>query len=169
MSARATVGGIAASAAIIVIAWQAGQSNSVSTGSVSASGTGAATTSPGTSTSTSTTSPSTSGSASPSAAPSSSTSTTSVSGTFTGSAIQTRYGNMQVEIVVASGKITDVKVLQSTNREQRSVEISSQADPILRSEVLQAQSANVQMVSGATYTSDGYLQSLQSALDKAKL
>jgi len=76
---------------------------------------------------------------------------------------------MEVAIVVSSSKITDVKVLQATDSGQRSVQISSYADPVLRTEVLQAQSANVQMVSGATYTSDGYLQSLQSALDKAGL
>ena len=74
---------------------------------------------------------------------------------------------MQVALVVSGGKVTDVKVLQSTNFAQRSVQISSYADPILRGEVIQAQSANVQMISGATYTSDGYLQSVQSALDKA--
>jgi uncharacterized protein with FMN-binding domain len=74
---------------------------------------------------------------------------------------------MQVAVVISGGKITDVKVLQETNRGGRSVEISNQADPMLRSEVLKAQSANVSTIGGATYTSDGYLQSLQSALDKA--
>jgi uncharacterized protein with FMN-binding domain len=72
-----------------------------------------------------------------------------------------------VEVVISGGKITDVKVLQATNREGRSVEISNRADPLLRSEVLQAQSVNVSTIGGATYTSDGYLQSLQSALDQA--
>jgi uncharacterized protein with FMN-binding domain len=76
---------------------------------------------------------------------------------------------MQVEIVVAGGKITDVKALQVTNRGGRSVQISNYAVPILRKEVLAAQSAKVSSVGGATYTSDGYLQSLQSALDKAHL
>ena len=76
---------------------------------------------------------------------------------------------MQVEIVVTNGKITNVKTLQETNRGGRSVEISNYAVPILRKEVLAAQSANVNSVGGATYTSDGYLTSLQSALDKAKL
>jgi uncharacterized protein with FMN-binding domain len=76
---------------------------------------------------------------------------------------------MQVEIVVVNGKITDVKALQVTNQGGRSVEISNQAVPILRSEVLAAQSAKVSSVGGATYTSEGYLSSLQSALDKANL
>jgi uncharacterized protein with FMN-binding domain len=76
---------------------------------------------------------------------------------------------MQVEIVVSGGKITDVKALQVTNMGGRSVEISNYAVPILRKEVLAAQSANVSTVGGATYSSEGYLSSLQSALDKAKL
>jgi uncharacterized protein with FMN-binding domain len=76
---------------------------------------------------------------------------------------------MQVEIVVSEGKITDVKTLRETNQGGRSVQISNYAVPILRKEVLAAQSANVDSVGGATYTSDGYLSSLQSGLDKAGL
>jgi uncharacterized protein with FMN-binding domain len=89
-------------------------------------------------------------------------------GTYSGAVEETRYGPVQVEIVVSGGKITDVKALQLTNAEQRSVEISNEAAPVLRSEVLAAQSASVATVSGATFTTEGYLTSLQSALDKAK-
>jgi uncharacterized protein with FMN-binding domain len=89
-------------------------------------------------------------------------------GTYTGNTVTTEFGPVQVQVVVAGGKLTDVKALQLTNAEQRSVDISNQAAPILRSEVLKAQSASVATVSGATYTTDGYLSSLQSALDKAK-
>jgi uncharacterized protein with FMN-binding domain len=92
-----------------------------------------------------------------------------VTGTFAGSTVQTRFGPVQVEIVVADGKITNVKALQLTNDGGRSVQISNYAAPILRKEVLSAQSANVSSVGGATYTSEAYLSSLQSALDKAKL
>jgi uncharacterized protein with FMN-binding domain len=74
---------------------------------------------------------------------------------------------MQVAAVLSGGTITDVRVLQETNQGGRSVQISNYADPMLRQEVLQAQSANVSMIGGATYTSEGYLMSLQSALDKA--
>jgi uncharacterized protein with FMN-binding domain len=88
-------------------------------------------------------------------------------GTYTGKTVTTDYGPVQVQVVVTGGKITDVKALQLTDAEQRSVEISNQAAPILRSEVLKAQSASVATVSGATYTTDGYLSSLQSALDQA--
>ncbi|QWT25239.1 FMN-binding protein [Subtercola sp. PAMC28395] len=83
--------------------------------------------------------------------------------------ISTRYGTIQVQITVNSGKITDVTALKLTDDGGRSVQISARAAPVLRSEVLSAQSANVASVSGATYTSDGYLQSVQSALDQAGL
>ena len=89
-------------------------------------------------------------------------------GTYQGAVEQTRYGPVQVEVTVAGGKITEVKALQLTNADPRSEQISNQAAPILRSEVLKAQSASVATVSGATFTTDGYLTSLQSALDKAK-
>jgi uncharacterized protein with FMN-binding domain len=90
------------------------------------------------------------------------------SGTYTGANEQTRFGDVQVEITVSNGTITDVKTVVLTGNEGRSDQINSQAAPILRSEVLSSQSANVASVSGATYTSDAYLASLQSALDKAK-
>lgn len=79
------------------------------------------------------------------------------------------YGDVQVEIVVNSGKITNVKALHLTDQGGRSVYISNQAAPILRSQVLAAQSVQVNGVSGATYTTDGYLSSVQSAIDKAGL
>lgn len=91
----------------------------------------------------------------------------SQSGTFPGSVVSTQFGNVQVSVTIANGMITDVTPLQLTNRGGRSVAISNQAAPILRSEVLAAQSARVQNVSGATYTTGGYLQSLQFALDAA--
>lgn len=94
---------------------------------------------------------------------------TGTSGTFTGAAAQTRFGNVQVQIRVADGTITDVMALQLTDRDQRSVSISNRAAPVLRQQVLTAQSASVQGVSGATYTTDGYLSSLQSALDQVGL
>ncbi len=92
---------------------------------------------------------------------------TAASGTFTGSSVSTRYGDVQVQIVVAGGTITDVKALRLTDADGRSVQISNRAAPLLRSEVLSSQSARVSSVGGATYTSDAYLGSLQSALDQA--
>jgi uncharacterized protein with FMN-binding domain len=90
-------------------------------------------------------------------------------GTYDGELVQTRFGTVQVQITVKAGQITDVTALKLTDAEGRSVQISNYAAPILRSEVLQAQSANVQTVGGATVTSDAYLTSLQAALDAANL
>lgn len=86
---------------------------------------------------------------------------------FTGSSIHTPYGDVQVRITVNSGKISAVDPLQVPNDRRRSVEISGYAVPQLVQETIDAQSANIDMVSGATYTSEGYQQSLQNALDKA--
>lgn len=88
-------------------------------------------------------------------------------GTFTGQPADTRYGAVQVAITVSGGRITDVQVPQSPSQNRRDTQINGQALPVLVSETTDAQSANIQMVSGATYTSDGYVQSLQSALDQA--
>ena len=104
----------------------------------------------------------------------SSGSTTGASGsttksTFTGNNISTRWGPVQVKITVASGQITAVDMLAYPYDNPRDQQISSQSLPILISETMDAQSAQIDMVSGATYTSDGYIQSLQSALDQAGL
>lgn len=89
--------------------------------------------------------------------------------TYAGRTVSTRFGDVQVQITVQSGKITEITALHLTDAERRSQMISATVAPILRSEVLQAQSANVQTVSGATITSDAYLTSLQAALDAAHL
>jgi uncharacterized protein with FMN-binding domain len=89
--------------------------------------------------------------------------------TYLGAAEQTRYGIVQVKITVTGKKITNVGFAQLTAFDGRSQQINSDAAPILLQETLQAQSANINSVSGASYTSEGYVQSLQSALDKAGL
>lgn len=94
------------------------------------------------------------------------TKTAATTKTVTGPVVQTRWGPVQVQLTVVSSKITAVSVLQYPSG-GRSDQINAQALPILVSETLKAQSAKIDMVSGATYTSTGYLQSLQSALDKA--
>jgi uncharacterized protein with FMN-binding domain len=86
---------------------------------------------------------------------------------ITGEVAQTRWGPVQVRLSMASGRITAVDVVQYPNGNPRDQEINAQALPILIQETLSAQSANIDMVGGATVTSDGYLQSLQSALDQA--
>ncbi|WP_433245475.1 FMN-binding protein [Actinomadura nitritigenes] len=90
-----------------------------------------------------------------------------VSGTFKGDTIDTRWGPVQVEITMAQGRLTAVKVLQSPSENPRDQEINSFAVPQLTQEALKAGSAHIDAVSGATYTSEGYIQSLQSALDAA--
>ena len=81
----------------------------------------------------------------------------------------TRWGPVQVRITVQGGKITDSHAVVYPNNNGRDVEINSYALPVLDQEAVQAQSANIDMVSGATVTSGGYLQSLQSAIDQAHL
>lgn len=111
-------------------------------------------------------------SGSSSATPSPSTtkkSSSSAAKTYTGDAIQTRYGPVQVEITVKGGKITKSAVTQVPWSDHRDQEINGYAVPILNDEAVQAQDAGIDMVSGATFTSDGYIQSLQSAIDRANL
>ena len=99
----------------------------------------------------------------------SSTTAGTASRTVTGPVVQTQWGPVQVQVKVNGGKLANVSVLQSPNGNPRDQEINAYALPILVQESLDAQSANIDMVSGATVTSDGYLQSLQGALDKAGL
>ncbi|MFJ1754448.1 FMN-binding protein [Kitasatospora sp. NPDC088134] len=86
----------------------------------------------------------------------------------TGDAVSTRYGPVQVKVALdADRRITKIDVVQYPSRDHRDQEINSYAIPVLNQEALAAQSAKIDVVSGATYTSDGYTRSLQSALDKA--
>jgi uncharacterized protein with FMN-binding domain len=87
--------------------------------------------------------------------------------TYTGSVAQTRWGPVQVKITVQGGKLTKVTILQHPSGNSRDARINDYALPILINESLKAQSANIDMVSGATVTSGGYVQSLQAALDQA--
>ncbi|MET8847837.1 FMN-binding protein [Amycolatopsis sp. NPDC004625] len=102
----------------------------------------------------------------PAANPSATTGTTG-DGTFTGDAADTRYGPVQVRITVAGGRITAADAIDYPQESGRDVRINTEAVPELNQETLQAQSAQIDTVSGATYTSEGYQQSLQSAIDQA--
>ena len=93
--------------------------------------------------------------------------TSSATRTIQGDAEDTRYGPVQVAVTLTGSTITSIAIVQVPDQEQRDVEINDYAVPILTQEALKAQSAKIDMVSGATYTSQGYLTSLQSALDKA--
>lgn len=87
--------------------------------------------------------------------------------TVDGPDVTNRFGDVQVRVTVQGNQIIDVQALSLPNDRERSAEISDYAGPRLRQEVLRAQSANINLISGATYTSESYRQSLQSALDKA--
>jgi uncharacterized protein with FMN-binding domain len=159
---RAAVLSIVASAGVLFIGWEVGAAaQSPQTSTPSSQPTSDPTSSPS-SGSSATASPSPTGTATPT------TGSGLKDGKFTGKTVNTQFGPVQVAVTVSGGKITNVKALQLTNYGGRSVQISNYAAPILRSEVLKAQSAKVSNVSGATYTTRGYLSSLQSALNEAK-
>ena len=149
--ARATVGGILAAGAVLITGWTIGTAGGAAplAATVNAdAGTGMSSATPGAS---------------------ASGSTASTDGTFTGTSVSTRFGDVQVSVTIAGGRITDVTALHLTDADGRSISISNRAAPILRDEVLSAQSSAVSMVSGATYTSRAYLTSVQAALDEAGL
>jgi len=100
---------------------------------------------------------------------SSSAAKTSAAKTYDGDSVMTQWGVVQVRITVKDGRITAADVLQVPSENHRDQEINSYAVPVLNSEVTNAQNANIDMVSGATVTSDGYIRSLQSAIDQAGL
>src|SRR4051795_2264911 len=96
----------------------------------------------------------------------SSGSSTTVSGTASGDAVDTQYGSAQVRVTVKNGTMVKIEALQLQNDDPHSQRVSSSAAPVLQQEALTKQTADVDAVSGATYTSASYTQSLQSALDK---
>ena len=89
--------------------------------------------------------------------------------TFDGAVVATAYGNVQVRITVSGGALTAADAIAAPNNDRHSAQISAYAVPVLNQEATAARSAKIAMVSGATYTSGGYVKSLQSALDKAGL
>ena len=135
-----------------------------STSPTMATGTGTETAITGQVTTGSGTGTTTSGSAPPSDTGSSGSTTT-----VTGAAAQTRYGPIQVQLEVSGSTITHVSVLQYPDSDGRDIQINQYALPQLIQQTLDQQDGSVSMISGATYTSEGYTQSLQSALDQAGL
>jgi uncharacterized protein with FMN-binding domain len=115
------------------------------------------------------TSTSTSGSAStsPSSSASASSSSSTATKTVTSDAVGTQYGNVQLKVTIANGKITKIEALQLPSNDPKSQQIGSYAEPLLQRSALTKQNGTVDGVSGATYTSNGYQTALQSALDKA--
>jgi uncharacterized protein with FMN-binding domain len=160
------LGGIFGSVAVLAIGWQAG---AAAAHNASAEASPSAPVQTDNSSSSGSVTPPTATTPAPAQTSTGGTTSSGKSGTFTGDTVNTEFGPVQVKITVKAGKLTDVTPLQLTTDGGRSVQISNYAAPILRSEVLAAQSAKVSSVGGATYTSQGYLSSLQSALDKAGL
>jgi uncharacterized protein with FMN-binding domain len=89
-------------------------------------------------------------------------------GSYTGDVADAFYGNIQVRAVISGGRLTDVQFLQYPSDRRTSVEINTQAMPYLKAEALQAQSSQVDIVSGATDSSLAFIQSLGSALSQAR-
>lgn len=89
-------------------------------------------------------------------------------GTYTGSVADAQWGNVQVQVVIQGGKMTNIKFLQYPNERDRSIMINNDADPQLISEAISAQSATVDVVTGATDSSDAFMQSLSDALSQAQ-
>jgi uncharacterized protein with FMN-binding domain len=105
---------------------------------------------------------------SPTATPTTSTpAQTYKDGTYTGQSADAYYGNVQVQVVISGGKITDVRFLDYPHDAGTSRMINGQAMPLLKQEVITAQSGNVNGVSGASATSQAFYNSLQSALSQA--
>ena len=95
--------------------------------------------------------------------------TATTTATYDGAAASTQFGDVQVRITVTDGKVTAAEAISYPNSNGHDQQINSYAIPVLNQEAVAAGSANISMVSGATYTSGGYVQSLQSALDQAGL
>ncbi|MCW5951499.1 MAG: FMN-binding protein [Propionibacteriaceae bacterium] len=107
--------------------------------------------------------------AEPSASSSSWSGSSTAPGTYLGDAVETRWGTVQVQITVENGKIVSSGAIQYPNENHEDQKINSYAIPQLNAEVVEAQSARIDAISGATVTSAGYTTSLQSAIDQANL
>jgi uncharacterized protein with FMN-binding domain len=98
-----------------------------------------------------------------------STGGTTDSRTVTGPSVDTRWGPVQVRVTVSGGRVTAITVPVYPDGNRKDQQINARALPILVQEALDAQNADIDMVSGATVTSEGYVESLQGALDQAGL
>jgi uncharacterized protein with FMN-binding domain len=152
-------------ALVLLFGYHTSTSTSTSTSSTAAADAESSVVSPAQS-GTGTTSAGTGSTAGTTSAPSGSSAT---SATVTGDSASTRWGPVQVQLTVADGTITAVDVVEFPTGNGKDREINARALPILVQETLDAQSSDIDMVSGATVTSEGYRESLQSALDQAGL
>jgi uncharacterized protein with FMN-binding domain len=155
VSTRAKFAAVIASAGVLGVGWAAGTANGATTTTTTTATTGTSNT--GTTTSSTNTGTTTT----------SNGSTTYKDGTFTGTTVQHRYGSVTVTVTISGGKITNVTAQALDGGDRRSQSIDSQAVPMMKTEVLSANSAKVSTIGGATYTTTAYITSLQSALAKA--
>jgi len=151
------------SSLVLLFAYPTSHNAAVATGGSTGSGTGSGT---GTGTGSGSAADPTTGASS---GASSGTSGSTAAKTYTGAAVDTRWGTVQVRITVANGKVTRSQAVQYPNDNGHDQEINAYALPVLAQEAVAAQSASIDAVSGATVTSNGYIESLQSALDAAHL
>ena len=142
-----------------------GTSSTTGDGSTGSGSTGTGSTGSG-STSTGSTDSGSTGSGSGASSTGNGSSTTSDTVTIVGSVERNRYGSVQVSVTFSGSQITDVQTLRAPNRDRESQRINQYAAPVLAQEVVAAQSAHVDTVSGATYTSESYAASVQSAIDQ---
>jgi uncharacterized protein with FMN-binding domain len=154
VSIRAKVAAVVASAGVLGAGWAVGTAN----------GSTVATTP---TTPTTATTAATSGTSGTTKTTTTSGSTTYKDGTYTGTTVTHQYGSVAVTVTISGGKITNVTAQAASAGDRRSSSINSQAIPMMKTEVLSANSAKVSTVSGATYTTTAYISSLQSALAKA--
>ena len=153
MSTRAKFAAVIASAGVLGAGWAAGTANGATVANTTTTGnTNTGTTTSSTNTGTTTTS---------------NGSTTYKDGTYTGTTVQHQFGSVTVTVTISGGKITNVTAQALDGGDRRSQSIDSQAVPMMKTEVLSANSANVSTIGGATYTTTAYITSLQSALAKA--
>ncbi len=91
-------------------------------------------------------------------------------GSYTGDVgSASQYGDIQVKVIISGGKITDIQYLQFPTGGGHTAEVTAVAMPTLKQEAIKAQSANIDIISGATQDTEGFIQSLQSALDQATI
>lgn len=176
MNVRGTITGVLAALSIIVIGWEAGTvtstpsdltGSSLGVGSPSSAGSGDAVSGAAGSGAAGSGNGAPAASAAP-ATPATPAAAGLVDGTYTGAAATTRWGDVQVRVTVSGGVIADATALSLPDVDGHSRQLAARAEPVLRSSVIGAATVDgIDMVSGATYTSRAYEQSLQSALDQA--
>ena len=173
MSTKAKLASAAASVGVLFLGWQAGTAHgqtalTPTTPTTTTTTSGTSGTSGGSSSGTASSGTSSSSSSTSGGASGGTSASTSASGTYTGTTETHRYGSVTVTVTLSNGTITNLNADVVSDGEHRSESINAEAVPMLESEIKSANSAGVSTVSGATYTTTAYLESLQSALDQAK-